>query len=177
MLSTAPADACASRHFKPEESELKLSIRLGDWWRNVSSNATSFAPDISLGGRRGREHKLIADATSDEYFDTTVEVSSAHRQYICVVLIAILPGLTRVKERQRCLQRLRYRLYPSPGCVADSGRMVPTPARALRPAHRVVGLLRRSRPNDAGGRVLFDPQLALSDRWRRIPRKQDAGGR
>ncbi|OJT02538.1 hypothetical protein TRAPUB_6955 [Trametes pubescens] len=74
MLSTAPADACASRHFKPEESELKFSIRLGDWWRNVSSNATSFAPDISLGGRRGREHKLIADATSDEYFDTTVEV-------------------------------------------------------------------------------------------------------
>lgn len=78
MLSSAPADTCALRHFKPEESELQFSIRLGDWWRDASSNATSFAPDVSRAGGRGREHKLIADATSDEYFDSTVEVSSAH---------------------------------------------------------------------------------------------------
>ncbi|KAL1944803.1 hypothetical protein VTO73DRAFT_3233 [Trametes versicolor] len=74
MLSSAPEDTCALRHFKPEGAELQFSIRLGDWWRDVSSNATSFAPDISRARGRGREHKLIADATGDEYFDTTVEV-------------------------------------------------------------------------------------------------------
>lgn len=74
-LSSAPAETCALRHFKPEASEMQFSIRLGDWWRDVSSGAVSFAPDVSRIGRRVREHKLIADATDDEYFDCTVEVT------------------------------------------------------------------------------------------------------
>lgn len=99
MLSSAPEDTCALRHFKPEGGELQFSIRLGDWWRDVSSNATSFAPNVSRAGGRGREHKLIADATGDEYFDTTVEVSSACSGNACVVFMTILLGSTRTEER------------------------------------------------------------------------------
>ncbi|KAI0362516.1 hypothetical protein OH77DRAFT_61120 [Trametes cingulata] len=79
MLSSAPADTCAMRHFKPEESELHFSIRLGDWWRDVSANATSFKAAISSASRRGRVHKPIAEARNEEYFDCTVEVLHGFR--------------------------------------------------------------------------------------------------
>ncbi|KAI0373030.1 hypothetical protein BV20DRAFT_849182 [Pilatotrama ljubarskyi] len=80
MLSSAPADTCALRHFKPEESELQFSIRLGDWWRDVSSTATSFDVSISTISRRGgRAHKPISEAGNDEYFDCTVEVLHGFR--------------------------------------------------------------------------------------------------
>ncbi|KAI0780559.1 hypothetical protein BD413DRAFT_5316 [Trametes elegans] len=69
MMSSAPVDTCALRHFKPDENEVQFSIRLGDWWRDVSANVASF--DVS---RRVREHKLIADAGNEEYFDCTIEV-------------------------------------------------------------------------------------------------------
>ncbi|KAI0672845.1 hypothetical protein C8Q78DRAFT_1021641 [Trametes maxima] len=69
MLSSAPTDTCAMRHFKPEASEVQFSIRLGDWWREVSSTSIAFdAP------RRGRVHKSISEAMHEEYFDCTVEV-------------------------------------------------------------------------------------------------------
>ncbi|KAI0333614.1 hypothetical protein GY45DRAFT_1297126 [Cubamyces sp. BRFM 1775] len=71
ILSSAPADTCALRHFQTEEEELKFSLRLGDWWREVSSNAMTF--DISS-RRRMRPHKTIAEAENEEYFDCTVEV-------------------------------------------------------------------------------------------------------
>ncbi|KAH9901443.1 hypothetical protein C8Q73DRAFT_677845 [Cubamyces lactineus] len=71
MLSSAPADTCALRHFQTEEEELKFSLRLGDWWREVSSNAVSF--DVPS-RRRTRPHKTIAEAENEEYFDCTVEI-------------------------------------------------------------------------------------------------------
>ncbi|KAI0822761.1 hypothetical protein BC628DRAFT_1387561 [Trametes gibbosa] len=74
MLSSAPEDSCALRHFKPEMSELQFSIRLGDWWREISSKTVTFDPTTSRGGRRSREHKVIRDVASEEYFDCTVEV-------------------------------------------------------------------------------------------------------
>ncbi|KAI0647426.1 hypothetical protein C8Q79DRAFT_1118413 [Trametes meyenii] len=69
MLSSAPADICAMRHFKPEASEVQFSIRLGDWWREVASTSVTFYTP-----HRGRIHKPISEATHEEYFDCTVEV-------------------------------------------------------------------------------------------------------
>ncbi|KAI0636607.1 hypothetical protein C8Q77DRAFT_1276525 [Trametes polyzona] len=73
MLSSAPVETCALRHFTPDQAELQFSIRLADWWRDAASTSVSFDPTY-LQGRRVREHKSIADAQDEEYFDCTVEV-------------------------------------------------------------------------------------------------------
>ncbi|KAI8989789.1 hypothetical protein BD414DRAFT_522060 [Trametes punicea] len=74
MLSSAPADTCAMRHFKPEQSEVQFCIRLGDWWQAVTSNTTTFDTSSVHRSRRVRQHKTIAEAENEEYFDCTVEV-------------------------------------------------------------------------------------------------------
>ncbi|KAI0807789.1 hypothetical protein C8Q74DRAFT_1322450 [Fomes fomentarius] len=75
-ISSAPPEISSSRHFKPEKNELHHSLRLGDWWRDVSANAVSFGIDlpISVPSRRTRPHKLMSEAQADRYFDCTVEV-------------------------------------------------------------------------------------------------------
>lgn len=77
-ISSAPPEISSMRHFKPEKSELHHSLRLGDWWRDVSASAVSFSIDvpISVPSRRTRPHKLMSEAQADQYFDCTVEVSS-----------------------------------------------------------------------------------------------------
>ncbi|KAI9065399.1 hypothetical protein FKP32DRAFT_1710462 [Trametes sanguinea] len=78
MLS-APPDTCAMRYFKAEESEVKFCLRLGDWWREISSNATNFEMSFAHKARYVRPHKVMADATHEEYFDCTVEVLHGFR--------------------------------------------------------------------------------------------------
>ncbi|OSD08487.1 hypothetical protein PYCCODRAFT_1400934 [Trametes coccinea BRFM310] len=78
MLS-APLDTCAMRYFKAEESEVKFCLRLGDWWREISSNAADFEVSFAHKSRYVRPHKAIADAEHEEYFDCTVEVLHGFR--------------------------------------------------------------------------------------------------
>ncbi|CDO73630.1 hypothetical protein BN946_scf185014.g100 [Trametes cinnabarina] len=77
-ISSAPPDTCAMRYFKPEAAEVTFCIRLGDWWREVSSVATTFDTAFAH-TRRVRPHKTIAEAEHDEYFDCTVEVLHGFR--------------------------------------------------------------------------------------------------
>ena len=75
-LSSAPRDTCSLRYFHPGKTELHHSLRLGDWWRDTCSSATTFdiEASVSLSTRRTRQHKLMSEAQPDEYFDCTVEV-------------------------------------------------------------------------------------------------------
>ncbi len=74
MFTFAPSEG-GVRHFKPETVEVQYTIRLSDWWKDISANTTSFGDDPLISTRSGRIHQLLSDVGEVGYFDCTVEVS------------------------------------------------------------------------------------------------------
>ncbi|PIL24317.1 hypothetical protein GSI_14070 [Ganoderma sinense ZZ0214-1] len=88
MFSLAPSESSV-RHFKPETVEVQYTIRLSDWWKDISAATVSFGDDAPVSARGGRTHQLLLDVGEVGYFDCTVEIlhgySSGNNTYTVFV--------------------------------------------------------------------------------------------
>lgn len=73
MFVPVPSES-GVRRFKPETVEVQYTIRLSDWWKDISAATVSFGDEPSISAKSGRLHQLLSDVGEFGYFDCTVEV-------------------------------------------------------------------------------------------------------
>ncbi|KAI1794699.1 hypothetical protein LXA43DRAFT_1080747 [Ganoderma leucocontextum] len=73
MFALAPSES-GGRHFKPETIEVQYTIRLSDWWKDISAATVSFGDDPLISAKNGRMHQLLSEVGEVGYFDCTIEI-------------------------------------------------------------------------------------------------------